>query len=285
MKKSFVVSFGHLMRGDAFGLLDRTASSALDRSAPDSPVSTEELSQRLPGAINITNFTAFDEYFVLEYKNAKSAGFSLGWIARQEGKECYTAKYVIPYPLGQMERATCFEAYEIEGEDFLFTRAGFYKMSNDTVEEIRSFPADRYASVQYSHSLRAFLYIDLENRSLYLSKLNGETRGICKGQVIEEGSSLEGKNPYDPKLLAYPMEGRLSGQMILYWYFHADGKRTLRICDLEGNVLCEMGPNDQEFLPFDPEWWGSGFAREDAFLLWGWKRRRMITLIPPFYHI
>ena len=75
MKKSFVVSFGHLMRGDAFGLLDRTASSALDRSAPDSPVSTEELSQRLPGAINITNFTAFDEYFVLEYKNAKSAGF------------------------------------------------------------------------------------------------------------------------------------------------------------------------------------------------------------------
>lgn len=64
------------------------------------------------------------------------------------------------------------------------------------------------------------------------------------------------------------MEGRLSGQMILYWYFHADGKRTLRICDLEGNVLCEMGPNDQEFLPFDPEWWGSGFAREDAFLLW-----------------
>ena len=86
-----------------------------------------------------------------------------------------------------------------------------------------------------------------------MSKLDGETRCICKGQVIEEGSSLEGKNPYDPKLLAYPMEGRLSGQMILYWYFHADGKRTLRIC---------------EFLPFDPEWWGSGFAREDAFLLW-----------------
>lgn len=110
MKKSFVVSFRQLMRGDAFGLLDRTASSALDRSAPDSPVSTEELSQRLPDAINITNFTAFDEYFVLEYKNAKSAGFSLGWIARQEGKECYTAKYVIPYPLGQMERATCLEA-------------------------------------------------------------------------------------------------------------------------------------------------------------------------------
>ena len=90
------------MRGDAFGLLDRTASSALDRSAPDSSVSTEELSQRLPDAINITNFTAFDEYFVLEYKNAKSAGFSLGWIAHQEGKECYTAKYVIPYPFCQV---------------------------------------------------------------------------------------------------------------------------------------------------------------------------------------
>ena len=59
-EKSFVVSFRHLMRGDAFGLLDRTASSALDRSVPDSPVSTEELSQRLPDAINITNFPAFD---------------------------------------------------------------------------------------------------------------------------------------------------------------------------------------------------------------------------------
>ncbi len=55
-----------------------------------------------------------------------------------------------------------------------------------------------------------------------MSKLDGETRCICKGQVIEEGSSLEEKNPYDPKLLAYPMEGRPSGQMILYWYFHAE---------------------------------------------------------------
>ncbi len=182
MKKSFVVSFRHLMRGDTFGLLDRTASSALDRSAPDSPVSTEELSQRLPDAINITNFTAFDEYFVLEYKNAKSAGFSLGWIARQEGKECYTAKYVIPYPLGQMERATCFEAYEIEGEDFLFTCAGFYKMSNNTVEEIRSFPADRYASVQYSHSLRAF-YISTWRIEAY----------ICLSWMGKPGVSAKGR--------------------------------------------------------------------------------------------
>lgn len=118
-----------------------------------------------------------------------------------------------------------------------------------------------------------------------MSKLDGETRCICKGQVIEEGSSLEGKNPYDPKLLAYPMEGRPFGQMILYWYFHADGKRTLRICDLEGNVCVKWAQMTKSFCLLTRNGGEAALPVRTLFSYGGWKRRRMITLIPPFYHI
>ena len=87
-----------------------------------------------------------------------------------------------PLSFGADGTATCFEAYEIEGRIFFFTCAGFYKMSNNTVEEIRSFPADRYASVQYSHSLRAF-YISTWRIEAY----------ICLSWMGKPGVSAKGR--------------------------------------------------------------------------------------------
>ncbi len=220
----------------------------------------------------ISNFAAFDGYFVVEILDPGASGITLGWIEREEGKDAYTLEDVQPYPFGQVERATCFEAYEKDGEDYLFTRAGFYKVSKGGVEELRAFPTQRYSRVQYDHSLGAFLYVDLQDRSLYLSPLEGESRCICQGRFIEEGSSQQGKDMHNPDLLAYPIESRLSGQRILYWYFHADGKRTLRVCDLEGNLLSETDGGDQYPFSFHPDWLGSGFAGEDTFLLW-WMER------------
>ena len=238
-----------------------------ESSAPDrETVLSREQSRPTPSPISITNFTAFDGYFVAEIKDLGADRFSLGRIRRQKGKSCYTVEDVDPYPFPPIERALCFEAYEIDGEDYLFTRTGFYKVSRDAVEEVRSFPEQRYASVQYDPSLRAFLYIDLLDRSLYLDPLEGEARCICKGQFVEEDAASQGQNPFLPHLKEYPLKGCLSQQMILYWYFHADGKRSLRLCDLEGNLLSETDRIDG--LPCNPEWWGSGFLQQDAFLLW-----------------